>query len=76
MTPVEPPAGTVEIARYVIRRCRVYGNVPLRQILKKVLGAPALVVNDDGTISLVYEKRSELIDHSAAICGIGTSWLD
>jgi hypothetical protein len=67
VTPAEPPAGTVEIAGYVIRRCRVYGNVPLRQVLKKVLGPPAVVVNDNGTISLVCEKRFELIDQSAEI---------
>jgi len=39
VTPAEPPAGTVEMAGYVIRLCRIYGNVPLRQVLKKVLGA-------------------------------------
>ena len=32
-------------------------------------------MNDDGTISLVWEKRSELIDRSAGACGMGTSWL-
>jgi hypothetical protein len=62
VTPAELPAGVIEIAGYVIRRCRIYGNVPLRQVLKKVLGAPAVVVNDDGTISLLCEKRSELIE--------------
>jgi hypothetical protein len=67
VTPAEPPAGVVEIAGYVIRRRRIYGNGPLCQVLKKVLGAPAVVVNDDGTISLVCEKRSELIDQSPAV---------
>ena len=38
-----------------------------RQVHKKVLGAPAIVVDDDGTESLLCEKRSELIDQSAAI---------
>jgi len=61
VTPVESPDSVVEIARYVIRRCRIYGNVPPRQVLKKVLGAPAVIVNDDGTISLLCEKCSELI---------------
>ena len=51
----------------MIRRCRIYGNASPRQVLKKVLGAPALVVNDDGIELLLREKRSELIDQSAAI---------
>ena len=43
---------------------------------QKVLGTPAVVVDDDGTISLVCEKRSELIDQSPAVAhGIGTSSL-
>jgi len=61
VTPVESPDSVVEIGGYVIRRCRIYGNVPPRQVLKKVLGAPAVIVNDDGTISLLCEKCSELI---------------
>lgn len=32
-----------------------------------MLRAPALVVNDDGVISLLGEKLPELIDQSAAI---------
>ena len=67
VTPAEAPAGVVEIAGYVIRPGRICGNVSLRQVIKKVLGAPAVVVNDDGIVSLLCEKRSELIDQSAAI---------
>ena len=57
----------MEIAGYVIRRCRIDGNVPPRQVLKKVLGAPAVVVNDDRIKSLLCEKRSELIAENAAV---------
>ena len=35
--------------------------------LRKCSALATVVVNDDGTISLVCEKRSELIDQSAAI---------
>jgi hypothetical protein len=71
----ELPNGVVEIAGYVSRRCRFYGDVPPRQVLKKVLGTPALVVNDNGIIALPCELRSELIDQSPASCGTRTSWL-
>jgi hypothetical protein len=64
---VELPDGVPEIAGYLSRRCRFYRNVAPRQVLKKVLGTPAVVVDDDGTISLVCEKRSELIDQSVAV---------
>jgi hypothetical protein len=47
VTLAEPPQSIAEIAGYVIRRRRIYGNVPLRQVLKKVLRASAVVVNDD-----------------------------
>jgi hypothetical protein len=47
VTPAESPYGVVEIAGYVIRRCRICGNVPPRQVLKKVLRPSAVVVNDD-----------------------------
>lgn len=57
----------MEIAGYVIRCCRIDANVPPRQVLKKVLGAPAVVVNDDGIISLVCENRSELIDQGTSV---------
>ncbi|HTR47865.1 MAG TPA: hypothetical protein VMM16_10810 [Verrucomicrobiae bacterium] len=67
VTLVELATGEVEIAGYVIRGRRVYGNVPLLQELKKVLDTPAVVVGDDGTISLLCEMRSELIDQSAAV---------
>jgi hypothetical protein len=67
VTPAEPSKRVVKIARYAIRCCRIYGNIPLRQILKKVLGASALVVNDSGIISLLCEMRPELIDQSAAV---------
>ena len=67
MALTELPDGAVEIARYVSRVCRFYGNIPPRQVPKKVLGTPALVVNDNGIITLLCEKRSELIDQSAAV---------
>jgi hypothetical protein len=67
VTPAESSECVVEKARYVIRRSRMYGNVPLHQVLKKVLGASALVVNDNGIISLLCEMRPELIDKSAAV---------
>jgi hypothetical protein len=51
----------------VIWRCRIYSNVSPREVLKKVLGTPAVVVNDDRIESLLSEMRSELIDQSAAI---------
>jgi len=57
----------MEIAGYVSRRCRIDGNAPPRQVLKKVLGAPAVVVNDDRIKSLLCEKRSELIAENAAV---------
>jgi hypothetical protein len=63
----EPPDSVAEIAGYVFRPCRVYGNAPPRQVLEKVLGAPAVVMNDDGIISLLYEKLSELIDQNDAL---------
>jgi hypothetical protein len=44
----ELPDGALEIAGYMSPR--FYGNVPPRQVLKKVLGTPALVVNDNGII--------------------------
>jgi hypothetical protein len=50
---VELSAGEAKVAGYVVRRCRIYRNVPLRQVLKKVLGTPAVVVNDDGIVSLL-----------------------
>jgi hypothetical protein len=49
--------------------CRIDGRTPPRQVLKKMLRAPAVVVNDDGIEPLLDEKRSELIDQSAAIVG-------
>ena len=61
------PNGVVKIAVYLSRRCRLYGNVAPRQVLKKVFGTPAVVVDDDRTISLFSETRSELIDQSAAV---------
>jgi hypothetical protein len=67
VTPAEPSERAVEIARYVIRRCRSYANVPPRQFLKKVLGAPAVVVNNGEIVSLLGEMRPELIDQSPAI---------
>jgi len=67
VTLTEPPDRVMEIAGYVIRRCRIDGNVPPRQVLKKVLGAPAVVVNDDRIKSLLCEKRSELIAENAAV---------
>jgi hypothetical protein len=67
VTLAELPSGEAKVAGYVVRRCRSYRNVPLRQVLKKVLGTPAVVVNDDGIVSLLCEKRSELIDQSAAL---------
>jgi hypothetical protein len=67
VAPAELPDGVVEITGYMSRRCPFYDNVPPRQVLKKVLGTTTLVVNDDGAISLLCEKRSELIDQSAAI---------
>jgi hypothetical protein len=51
----------------ICRRRYIDGNVPPRQVLKKGPGAPAVVVNDDGTISLLCKKRSELIDQSPAV---------
>jgi hypothetical protein len=67
VTPAEPSECVVEVARYVIRCCRICGNVPARQVLKEEFSAPAVIVNDDGTVSLVCEKRSELIDQSRAV---------
>lgn len=67
VTLAELSGGVVEIAGYVIRCCRIDANVPPRQVLKKVLGAPAVVVNDDGIISLVCENRSELIDQGTSV---------
>src|SRR5271163_5136100 len=63
----ELPSGVLEIAGHLIRPCRVYGNVPPRQVLKKLLGAPAVVVNDDRIEPPLSEKRPELIDQSAAV---------
>jgi hypothetical protein len=63
----ELPDGVVKIAGYVSRRCGFCGDAPPRQVLKKVLGAPAIVMNDDETILLLCEKLSELIDQSAAV---------
>ena len=60
-------AGVLEIAGHVIRRYRTDGNASLRQVLKKVVGAPAVVVNDDRIKSLLCEKRSELIAENAAV---------
>jgi len=67
VTPVESPYSVVEIGGYVSRRCRIYGNLPLRQVLKKVLGASTLVVNDNGIISLLCAMRPELIDQNLAV---------
>jgi len=67
MALAELPDGVVEIAAYAIRRRRIYRNVAPRQVLKKELGATAVVMDDDGTITLLCEKRSELIDQSAAV---------
>ncbi|MFZ1119489.1 MAG: hypothetical protein WAN81_04580 [Candidatus Binataceae bacterium] len=67
MALTELPDGVSEIAGYLSRCCRFYSNVAPRQVLKKVLGTLAVVVDDDGTISLVCEKRSELIDQSVAV---------
>ena len=67
MALAEPPDGVVEIPGYVIRRCRIYGNAPPYQVLKKVLGAPAVVMNDDEIISLLCEKLSELLDQNDAL---------
>jgi len=76
MTPVEPSECVVEIARYVIRRCRIDGNVPLLQVLKKVLGGPALVLNDNGIIRCCV--RSALSSSIRALFspGIRPSRLD
>ncbi len=63
----EPLDSVVEIRGYVIRRCRIYGNAPPPQVVKKVLGAPAVVMNDDGIISLLCEKLSELLDQNDAL---------
>jgi hypothetical protein len=41
----ELPDGVVEKTGYLSWHCRYYGNVPPRQVLKKVLGTPVLVVN-------------------------------
>ena len=57
----------VEIACYVIGRCRIYGNASLRQVLKKVLGASALVVNDTGIVAVLCEIRLEPIDQNVAV---------
>jgi len=67
VTLAELPNCVAQIPGHAIRCCRIYRDVPLRQVLKKVLGAPAVVVNDERIISLLCEKRSELIDQSAAI---------
>jgi len=40
---------------------------PLRQVLKKVLGASALVVNDTGIVALLCEMRLEPIDQNVAV---------
>lgn len=56
VTLVESPYGVGEMGRYVIRRCRIYGNATLRQVLKQVLRASAVVVNDDWIESLLCEK--------------------
>jgi hypothetical protein len=56
VTLVGSPYCVGEIGRHVIRRCRIYGNATLRQVLKKVLHAAAVVVNDDWIESLLCEK--------------------
>jgi hypothetical protein len=67
VTAAETSVGVMEIGSYMIRRCRLDGDVPPRQVLKKRVREAALVVNNDWVISLLCEKRSELIDQSAAM---------
>jgi hypothetical protein len=67
VTLAELPSGEAKVAGYVVRGCRFRGDTSPPQALNEVLGAPAVVVNDDRIVSLLCEKRSELIDQSAAI---------
>jgi len=67
VTLAELPAGEAKVAGYVVRLCLIHGSFPPRQVRQKMPRAPAVVVNEDGAISLLCEKRSELIDQSAVI---------
>jgi hypothetical protein len=66
-TQTQSPANIAQIIGYVLRGCSICSDVPPRQVFKKVLGAPAVVVNDNGIKPLLSEKRSEVIDQRAPI---------
>jgi len=51
----------------VIPHYRIYGNAPRAKYSRKCSVVWAVVMNDDGIVSLLCEKLSELIDQNAAV---------
>jgi hypothetical protein len=54
-----------QIIRHLCRRHRFKGNLPLRRVVKKVIGIAAVVMNRDRVILLLRQRLSELRDQSA-----------
>jgi hypothetical protein len=64
MTLAKLPNRKAQISRYVGRRGRFKGNFACRQILKKVAGVAAIVVNCNSIISLSHQSILKLRDKS------------
>ena len=56
-----------QIIRYLCRRHRFKGNLLLRQVVKKVIGIAAVVINRRMVISLLRQRLSELLNKGSVI---------
>ena len=67
MTFTKPSNRGAQIIGHLRRRRRLDGNLPLRQVAKKVIGIAAVVMNHHRAISLLCQGLSELRNQDAVI---------